>query len=222
MTIYISKIKNTMKNGTVLGLVAILAGCTAVNPYTGQTQASDATKGGIGGAAAGATVGAIADGGRGAAIGAIIGSAAGGLIGLSMDKENQELRQTLLNTGVQVKQNGNQVTLIMASDVTFVTNSPNINAGFYPTLNSIGLVLKKYSNTNVVITGYTDDTGTATYNQQLSLARAQSVGAYLQGQGITTNRLFTQGMGELNPIASNSTADGRSKNRRVEITLRPM
>lgn len=218
-------VKNAMKplviSLTLLSLTA-LTGCTAVNPYTGQTQVSDTSKGAIVGGAGGAAIGAIAGGGRGALIGAGIGTAVGGLVGYSMDQENKELRQVLMNSGVQVQQNGNQITLVMASDVTFATNSPDINSGFYPTLNSVAMVLKKYSNNNVIITGYTDNTGAATYNQQLSQARAQSVGSYLVGQGVASGRIFTQGMGELNPVASNSTAQGRAQNRRVEITLRPM
>lgn len=198
-----------------------LTGCMAINPYTGQSGASDTTKGAVVGGLAGAGIGALAGGTNGALIGAAVGTAAGGLVGYGMDRENQELRQVLVNSGVQVQQNGNQITLIMSSDVTFATNSSNINADFYQTLNSVGLVLKRYNNNNVIITGYTDNTGEATYNQQLSQARAKSVGAYLVGQGVSPNRLFAQGMGELNPIASNSTAQGRAQNRRVEITLRP-
>lgn len=210
---------------SVVGLsllsLTILTGCTAINPYTGQSQVNDTTKGAVVGGAGGAAIGALAGGGRGALIGAAIGTTAGGLLGYGMDSENKELRQVLLNSGVQVQQNGNQITLIMSSDVTFATNSADINSGFYSTLNTVALVLKKYNNNNVVITGYTDSTGSATYNQQLSQARAQSVGSYLTGQGINANHLFAQGMGELNPIASNSTTQGRAQNRRVEITLRP-
>ena len=213
-------IKSAMGIGIISGLLSV-TGCTAINPYTGQSQVNDTTKGAIVGGAGGAAVGGLIGGGHGALIGAAVGTAAGGLVGYSMDQENKELRQTLMNTGVQVQQNGNQITLVLASDVTFATNSPNINAGFYPTLNSVALVLKKYNNNNVIITGYTDTTGSATYNQQLSQARAQSVGAYLAGQGINQNRVYVQGMGELNPIASNSTTQGRAQNRRVEITLRP-
>ncbi|MBY0545059.1 MAG: OmpA family protein [Gammaproteobacteria bacterium] len=206
-----------------LGLISLtaLTGCTAINPYTGQSGASDTTKGAVVGGLGGAGIGALAGGTQGALIGAAIGTAAGGLVGYGMDQENKELRQALVNSGVQVQQNGNQITLIMSSDVTFATNSADINSGFYQTLNAVATVLKKYNNNNVVITGYTDNVGAATYNQQLSQARAQSVGSYLVGQGISTNRLFTQGMGVLNPIASNANAAGRAQNRRVEITLRP-
>jgi outer membrane protein OmpA-like peptidoglycan-associated protein len=199
----------------------LLAGCTSINPYTGQSRVNDTTKGAVIGGGAGAGIGALVGGTNGALIGAGVGTLAGSLVGYSLDKENEELRQVLVGTGVQVQKNGKEITLVMGSDVTFRTNSADINASFYPTLNSVAKVLRKYSNQNVIITGYTDNTGKPTYNQDLSARRAEGVGAYLVGQGISSNKLFTKGMGELNPIASNSTAAGRAKNRRVEITLRP-
>lgn len=211
----------TLSSVALAGSLAVLAGCTTVNPYTGQSQVTDSTKGALLGAGAGAGIGALAGGTHGALIGGAIGTAAGGLIGYSMDKENEELRQALVGTGVQVQQDGNQIYLVMSSDVTFNTNSSDINAGFYPALNSVAIVLRKYSNNNVIITGYTDNVGSPTYNQQLSLRRAQSVAAYLTGQGIAANRIYPNGMGELNPVASNNTAAGRAQNRRVVMTLRP-
>lgn len=214
------KLKNL--SGVVLvSSLTLLAGCTTINPYTGQSEVNDTTKGAAVGALAGAGVGALAGGGHGALIGTAIGTAAGGLVGYSMDRENQELRQALVGTGVQVQQDGNQIYLVMASDVTFNTNSADINAGFYPALNSVAKVLQKYSNNNVIITGYTDNVGSPTYNQQLSLRRATSVSAYLASQGIAANRIYPNGMGELNPVTSNNTAAGRAQNRRVVITLRP-
>jgi outer membrane protein OmpA-like peptidoglycan-associated protein len=205
----------------VIASTTLLAGCTSINPYTGQSQVNNTTKGAVVGGGLGAGIGALAGGTKGALIGAGVGTAAGGLVGYSLDRENEELRQVLVGTGVQVQKNGKEIVLVMASDVSFRTNSADINAGFYPALNSVAKVLKKYSNQNVIITGYTDNTGSPTYNQDLSARRAESVGAYLVGQGVSSNKLFTKGMGELNPIASNANSAGRAQNRRVEITLRP-
>jgi outer membrane protein OmpA-like peptidoglycan-associated protein len=198
-----------------------LTGCTTTNPYTGQQQTSDATVGTGLGALGGAGIGALVGGGRGALIGGAFGALTGGLIGNGMDRENAELRQQLVGTGVQVQQNGNYVQLVMASDVTFHTNEASINPNFYPTLDSVARVIHKYNQNSVIITGYTDNVGGAGYNQGLSEARAASVGSYLISRGINPTRVFTQGRGMRDPIANNADARGRSLNRRVVIELRP-
>ena len=227
--LFTGEINETIKEYKIASLSGgnWISGC-ATNPYTGERQASDTAKGaGIGaglGALTGAGIGAIAGGGHGAAIGAGIGAGAGALVGggvgYYMDQENSKLREELVGTGVQVQKNGNDIVLVMSSDVTFAIDSADINSGFYPTLNSVGKVLKEYNKTNVVVSGYTDSTGSAQHNQVLSEQRAQSVANYLAAQGVANNRLFSQGYGERNPVASNNTAAGRSANRRVEITLR--
>jgi outer membrane protein OmpA-like peptidoglycan-associated protein len=208
-------------NCIALGALLTLTGCSTINPYTGQQQASDTTVGTGIGAAGGAVIGALAGGGRGALIGGAVGALTGGVIGNSLDRENTELRQALVGTGVQVSQIGNSIQLMMASDVTFNTGSANISSQFYPILNSVAIVLKKYNSTTIVISGYTDNVGGDAFNQRLSEGRASSVGAYLMSQAISPNRIFTQGFGKRYPIASNATVEGRSRNRRVVITLRP-
>jgi outer membrane protein OmpA-like peptidoglycan-associated protein len=200
----------------------MLSGCSTVNPYTGQSQTSDATIGTGIGAISGAAIGAIAGGEQGALIGGAVGAVTGGLIGNAMDQQNQELRQRLVGTGVQVQQQGNDIQLVMASDVTFKTNQSDVRDSFYPTLSSVAVVLKKYNRTNIVITGFTDNVGNAAYNQTLSERRAASVGSFLRSQGISPNRIFTEGRGKRDPIASNATTEGRALNRRVVITLRPI
>ena len=107
----------------------------------------------------------------------------------------------------------------MPGNITFATNSYDVDNGFYDVLNSIAVVLKKYDKTGIVVAGYTDNTGAASYNQKLSEKRAQSVAAYLSSQGVSQMRMETMGMGIKNPIADNSNAAGRSKNRRVEIEI---
>jgi outer membrane protein OmpA-like peptidoglycan-associated protein len=206
----------------ITGAALLTNGCSTTNPYTGQEQTSDTAIGTTVGALGGAAVGALANGGKGALIGGAVGALAGGLIGNSMDKENAELRQKLQGTGVQVQKNGNYIQLVMASDVTFNTGLYDLRTDFYPTLDSVAVVLKKYNKNNVMITGYTDNVGNAAYNQTLSEKRAASVGRYLISQGIPANRIFTDGKGKRDPIASNATATGRAMNRRVVITLRPI
>ncbi len=202
--------------------MALLTGCSTVNPYTGQSQTSDATIGTTMGALGGAALGAFAGGGRGALIGGAVGAVTGGLIGNSFDKENAELRQQLVGTGVQVQKNGNDIQLIMASDVTFATGQASIRQDFYPVLESVATVIRKYNKNNVIVTGFTDSVGNAAYNQGLSERRAQSVGDYLSAHGVNPNRIFAEGRGKRDPIASNATAAGRAMNRRVVVTLRPM
>ena len=177
------------------------SGCTSVNPYTGQQQVSNTTAGAGIGAVGGALIGGLVGGGRGAAIGAAAGGIGGAVVGSSMDREQAELGARLRGTGVQVRKVGNSVKLIMQSDVTFAFNSANINRKFYPVLNSVSDVLRKYDNTNVLISGYTDNTGNPTYNQRLSEARARSVLRILADDGVSRNRLFARGFGERHPIA---------------------
>lgn len=202
--------------------VILLSGCTTINPYTGESQLSDTSKGVGIGTLGGAAIGAIADGGEGALIGGVVGALAGGVIGHSFDKQNEELRKALVGTGVQVRKVGESIQLNMASDVTFNTNESSIRSDFYPTLNSVAIVLKEYNNTSITITGFTDNVGGDAYNQMLSEHRAESVGNYLISQKISPNRIFTQGFGKRNPVASNQTSVGRTLNRRVVITLRPL
>ena len=201
----------------------VLGACQTTNPYTGQQQTSNTAKGAGIGAAAGAVIGALAGGSRKSAlIGAGIGAIAGGGVGKYMDNEEAKLREQLQGTGVSVTRNGDNLILNMPGNVTFATNQSDVQASFYPVLNSVALVLKEYEKTMIDVVGHTDSTGALQYNMQLSQARAASVGAYLQNQGVQAVRIATQGMGPQYPIASNDTPEGRAQNRRVEIVLRPL
>lgn len=205
----------------IMGAIT-LSGCSSINPYTGEQQVSDTTIGAGLGAVAGSVAGMLLGNREGAIIGTALGGAAGAGLGHHFDNENAELRQQLEGTGVQVNKMGNRIQLVMASDVTFETNQSAIRSSFYPVLDSVALVLKKYNKTSITVSGYTDSTGVASYNQMLSEQRAQSVADYLAAQGIDSNRLFARGFGARQPIASNANVAGRAQNRRVEITLRPM
>lgn len=202
---------------------ALMAGCTTVNPYTGETQTSKAIWGSAIGAATGAATGALVSkhSGTGAIVGGLAGAAVGGGVGYYLDAQAAELRAELASTGVSVIEDADNIRLIMPGNITFKTDSSDINSGFYPTLNSVAKVLKKYDNSTVMVTGYTDNTGSLDYNQSLSRARAASVAAYLQGQGVAASRFEIVGMGPLSPIADNATDFGRQQNRRVEIKIIP-
>src|SRR5512144_1279731 len=201
----------------ILATSLLLAACQTTNPYTGQQQTSNTAKGAGIGAAAGAVIGALAGGSRKSAlIGAGIGVLAGGATGKYMDDEEAKLRTQLQGTGVSVTRNGDNLILNMPGNITFPTNQSDVNASFYPVLNSVALVLKQYDKTMIDVVGHTDSTGTMQLNMQLSQARASSVGTYLQNQGVLAARIATQGVGPQYPIASNDTVEGRAQNRRVE------
>lgn len=205
-----------------LGLVS----CQTTNPYTGDPQTSRATSGALIGAAVGAGIGSLTGSGstdrrQKAMVGAGLGALAGGLIGDYMDQQETELRRQLQGSGVSVSRVGNQLILNMPGDITFATDSSNINERFISTLNSVGIVLRKYNRTMVDVTGHTDNVGAKSYNYALSERRAQSVARYLRRQGVIPQRMMISGRGPDQPVASNGSASGRQKNRRVTIQLVP-
>jgi len=208
-------------------VVSLAAGCSTINPYTREEQTSKAAKGAAIGAAVGAVAGVLTGDNsrerrRRALIGAGLGGLAGGGVGYYMDVQEAKLRKQLEGTGVSVTRNGDEITLNMPSNVTFASNSADLNAKFFTTLDSVALVLKEYEKTLVDVLGHTDNTGGQALNQQLSERRAATVGDYLVSRGIAADRVVKQGFGYSRPVASNDTADGRAQNRRVEIVLSPI
>lgn len=192
----------------------VVAGCANMN----NTQK---------GAAIGAVAGALIGKGTGDhdksryLWGAAVGALAGSAIGNYMDKQEQEFRDELSGSGVQVIREGDNIRLQMPGNITFATDSASISQNFYPVLNDVARVLTKYEKTTMMVEGHTDSTGTAEYNQQLSLNRAMAVRNYLVGNGVDQRRLTTYGYGESQPIADNNTASGREQNRRVELKIIP-
>ncbi len=214
---------------TVAGLVvlATLAGCTTLDPYTREEKTSNATKGAAIGAATGVVAGLItgddsSERKKKALILGGIGAVAGGSVGYYMDQQEMKLRQRLEGTGVSVTRVGDNITLNMPGNITFAIDSADINAGFYDVLDSVALVLNEFNKTLVEVAGHTDSTGSDQYNQALSERRAGSVAAYLRSRQVLADRLLTVGAGESRPIATNSTEAGRQQNRRVEITIVPL
>ena len=207
-----------------------LASCqTTTDPLTGQGQRNNTAGGAILGGLIGAGTGLLiagdksgSDKRRAALIGAGVGALVGGSIGNYMDRQEQELRQQLLNSGVSISRYGDEIVLNLPSNVTFATDSADINPAFAGVLNSVAIILNKYPQTLLDIDGHTDNTGSDQYNQQLSERRAVSVGQYLQAQRIDPRRLLVVGFGETRPIATNATEQGRAANRRVEIRISPL
>ena len=211
--------------GAALGV--LLAGCSTVNPYTGEKQTSKAATGAGIGAVAGAVAGMLTgddskERKERALIGAGIGAIAGGGVGYYMDVQEAKLRQQLEGTGVSVTRIGDNITLNMPGNVTFKTDSSDLNGNFFSVLDSVGLVLKEYEKTIIEVAGHTDNTGEDAYNQALSERRARTVAQYLTSKGVMDQRIITIGAGETRPVANNSTPEGRQANRRVELTLAPI
>ena len=209
-----------------MAMGVLLSACTT-NPYTGEREASNKAKAaGIGaaiGAVAGVLIGDDADDRREKAlIGAGVGALAGTAVGAYMDAQENKLRQQLQGTGVSVTRIGDDLVLNMPGNVTFGVDQADLKSDFVDVLNSVALVLKEYDKTLIDVTGHTDSTGATSYNMQLSERRASTVGRYLQGQGVLSERVLTQGFGPHYPVASNDTPNGRQLNRRVELALKPV
>ena len=205
----------------------LLAACST-DPYTGEQKVSNlgigAGTGALLGTAAGAIVGSTtkAKTGTSMLVGAGIGALAGGTVGGYMDNQEAKLRQRLQGSGVSVTRVGNSIVLNMPSNITFDTDQDAIKSNFYDTLNSVAIVLAEFDKTHVEVDGHTDADGSNTYNEELSQRRASSVAEYLTSQQLNPRRFSVQGLGESQPIASNSTPAGKAQNRRVEIQIVPM
>ncbi|MDO7636092.1 MAG: OmpA family protein [Porticoccaceae bacterium] len=221
--------KNILFSLSLLSTSAFLQSCTTFDPYTGEQKTTKTAVGAGIGASVGAVVAYLDNKGDdsrkrnqrilAAAAG---GAAIGGGIGYYMDKQEAKLRQQLRGTGVSVERVGDNINLIMPGNITFATNSADINSNFYSVLDSVALVLTEFDKTVVVVAGHTDSDGSDALNETLSRNRASSVSNYLISQKILPARFEIIGFGERQPIASNTTAEGKQLNRRVEITLLPV
>jgi len=207
----------------VVMLVAGISGCA--EPLT-RTQ-KGAMIGTGAGAAAGAGLGQAI--GRntgstliGAALGAAVGGVTGGLVGNYMDKQEEAMRQNLANVeGASIQRNMETLTVTFKSDILYDVNSVALKAGSYDELNRVAKVLAQYPQTNILVAGHTDGTGSADHNLKLSEKRAAIVKNALAGEGVNPSRIMTIGYGENKPIADNNTESGRQMNRRVAITITP-
>jgi outer membrane protein OmpA-like peptidoglycan-associated protein len=217
-----------LKTAVAVVLAAgLAAGCQTTDPYTGEQKTTSATYGAIIGAGAGAVVGMISGNDskqrkKRALIGAGVGALAGGAVGAYMDRQEDELRRQMKDSGVTVTRKGEDIILNMPSNITFRTDSADLNAQFFKVLDGVALVAKKYDKTILEVAGHTDSTGDAGYNRQLSQRRADSVARYLTSRGVANTRLMTAAGGEEYPVANNSTEQGRAANRRVEVTIAPL
>lgn len=187
------------------------AGCGASNTLKGGAigTGAGAIIGGLIGKAAGSTA-------TGAIIGGVVGGTAGALIGHNMDKQAEELKKI---EDAKVQRVGEGINITFDSGILFAVNSSALQPKAKESVRKLADVLKKYPDTNVIVEGNTDNTGSADFNQKLSEKRAKAVADYAISLGVADFRLTTLGKGENNPVASNDTAEGRTKNRRVEIGI---
>jgi len=217
----------------ILALTILSSGCKSANPYatsndtTTKKQEEEKYKnrtrrGGLIGAGAGAVVGGVV--GRitgntaaGALIGAAVGGTTGAVIGRRMDKQAEELRADMKNA--KIERVGEGIKITFASGILFNTNSAELQSTSISDINTLAETLKKYGDTNVIVEGHTDITGTDAINQPLSENRARSVASQLLAQGVESSRITTQGFGSSVPVADNNTDAGKQANRRVEIAI---
>lgn len=204
--------RNTMRVILLLPLVLCLVGCSA----------SRTKKGAAIGAASGAAIGGLIghqedETAKGAAIGATAGAVVGGVIGHYMDKQAEELAKI---EGAKTERVGDEIMVTWDSAILFDFDSAMLKLESQDNLKKMADVLVGYPDTDIIIAGHTDSQGSENYNQKLSERRAVSVRNYLVDMGVDAVRLRTVGHGEMKPVSSNETEDGRRNNRRVELEIR--
>lgn len=205
---------------TYAALVAFGLGLSSATVACNRTGQGAAIGAGAG-AGVGAGVGAIAGGKKGAAIGAIVGAAIGGttgaLIGRRMDKRAEQLRNDLKNA--KVERVGEGILVTFDSGILFDVDKAELSGSARDNIGTLAEVLKRYDDTDVLIAGHTDNTGTAEHNLELSKRRADAVAGYARTLGLEDERIRIVGEGESVPVASNDDPSGRQENRRVEVAI---
>jgi len=197
----------------LLSVGLVLSACASLNKKE---------EGAIIGAGAGGAIGAVVGNqtgstARGAIIGAVVGGVAGAVIGHQMDQQAKELKQNI--AGATVERVGEGIQVTFASGLLYDFDSDHIRAEAATNLHNLALSLGSYPNTDLLIVGHTDSTGSSAYNQLLSERRAQAASDYLVNQGVSSGRVRTSGRGEAEPVTTNSTDAGRQLNRRVEVAI---
>ena len=191
-------------------------------PFLGCDSISKTAKGTAIGAAAGALAGAVigkaaGNSTTGAIVGAAVGGASGAAIGNYMDRQSRELEEDL--EGAKVERVGEGIKITFDSGILFDVNSYQLKDASKENISELSEILQKYEDTNIMFSGYTDNTGSEEYNQKLSEDRAKAVAEYAAFVGVDAERMTIIGYGESDPIADNSTATGRTQNRRVEVGI---
>lgn len=195
----------------------LITGCADTN--MSDTQRRTATGAGVG-ALAGAVLSSATGGkaGTGAVVGAGLGALGTYMWSQNMEKQKREMEQATQGTGIGVTQTAdNQLKMDIPSDISFDSGRSEVKGDFSRVLDRFASSLRDNPNTDVRIVGHTDNTGSDAINNPLSVDRATSTRNYLTARGVSNARIRVEGQGSYQPIASNSTPDGRARNRRVEI-----
>jgi outer membrane protein OmpA-like peptidoglycan-associated protein len=189
--------------------ITILMGCGASNALKGGAIGAGVAGGVIGNQYGNTALGAI--------IGAAVGGTTGALIGNAMDKRAAEMKRDM--QGAKIERVGEGIKITFDSGLLFDIDKSDLRPEAKTNLENLAKILNKYPDTNILVEGDTDNTGSEDYNLKLSERRAQSVANYLMGRGVAGSRISNVGMGESNPIASNDTDYDRQQNRRVEVAI---
>ena len=197
----------------ILSFLAVTMGCaewSRTEKGVAIGAGAGAAAGGLIGYATGSTV-------AGVLIGAAVGGVAGGFIGNYMDKQAAEIERDI--EGAKVERVGEGIKITFSSGILFDVDKSNLKDPYKGELAQLATILNKYEDTNILLAGHTDSTGSEEYNLELSRRRAGSVANYLATQNVNRVRFATEGYGKTDPIASNETAEGRAQNRRVEVAI---
>ncbi len=183
---------------------------------------SQKAKGALIGAGTGAAVGGVighqaGNTAAGAIIGAAVGGAAGAYIGNYMDKQADEMEKDI--EGARIERIGEGIKITFDSGLMFDVNKAALKPACETNLDNLATILNKYDDTNILLEGHTDASGSEEYNLNLSRTRSQSVANYLAGIQVNETRFTIMGYGESQPIATNDSSAGKAQNRRVEVAI---
>ena len=189
----------------------------------GCSSMSNTQRGALIGAGAGGALGAVIGNAagstaKGAIIGAVVGCSAGAIIGSRMNDRAETLERELDNATIE--RVGEGILVTFDSGILFGFDSSSLQGSARANLGDLARVLAEDSDDyELLIAGHTDDTGSDSYNQTLSERRASSASDFLSTQGIPSRQIRVQGLGEIEPVAPNSTPAGQDANRRVEVAI---
>lgn len=159
---------------------------------------------------------------RGAVLGVTGGALTGGAIGTYLDRQAADLQASLASDEIIVTNTGQELRVVMPEGILFEIDSANVRADLQADLRALAQNVLTYRETTVEVVGHTDSTGSESYNLDLSTRRAAAVAGILLEEGVSPTRVTSFGRGELDPVASNDTIEGRQQNRRVEVIIRPI
>jgi outer membrane protein OmpA-like peptidoglycan-associated protein len=206
-------IKKFLVGLLIFSFLTVSMGCAGWN----RTEKGAAIGAGAGGAVGGLIGHATGSTAAGILIGAVVGGVAGGFIGNYMDKQAAEIERDI--QGAKVERIGEGIKITFSSGILFDVDKADLKDTSKAELAELSTILNKYADTNIMLAGHTDSTGSDEYNLALSRRRAQAVADYIASQNVSSTRFTVQGYGKSDPVASNDTAEGRAENRRVEVAI---